>query len=87
VSSTYTASFVGGVSSVQYWWSERFHSPTSGWSAWSTPFQGSATTTASVNSCGFDQFELRVEIRSGDCSPTSTTLGSGSEVITITGAC
>jgi hypothetical protein len=37
VSSTYTASFTGSVSSPQYWWSERFHSPTSGWSAWSTP--------------------------------------------------
>ncbi len=72
---------------VQYWWSERFHSPTSGWSGWSTPFQSSgASTTASVNSCGFDQFELRVEIRSGD-SDRPGTIGTGSEVITITGAC
>lgn len=84
VSSTYTASYTGTITSPQYWWSERFHSPSSGWSGWSTPFQGSASTTASVNSCGFDQFELRVEIHSADCSGI---LGTGSEVITITGAC
>ncbi len=85
VSSTYTASFTGSVASPQYWWSMRFHSPTSGWSGWSTPFQSSgATTTASLNSCGYDQFELKVEIRSSDCPGT---LGSGSEVVTITGAC
>jgi lysyl endopeptidase len=84
VSSTYTASFTGSLASPQYWWSQRFHSPTSGWSAWSTPFQGSASTTASLNSCGYDQFELKVEIRSAACPGT---LGSASEVVTITGAC
>jgi lysyl endopeptidase len=85
VSSTYTASFTGSVASPQYWWSLRFHSPTSGWSGWSTPFQSSgASTTASLNSCGYDQFELKVEIRSAACPGT---LGSGSEVVTITGAC
>jgi hypothetical protein len=67
VSSTYTASFTGSVASPQYWWSMRFHSPTTGWSGWSTPFQSSgASTTASLNSCGYDQFELKVEIRSAD---------------------
>jgi hypothetical protein len=39
VSSTYTASYTGAtLPSPQYWWSMRFHSPTSGWSSWSTPF-------------------------------------------------
>jgi len=86
VSSTYTASYSGAtLPSPQYWWSMRFHSPTSGWSSWSTPFQSpGASTTASVNSCGYDQFELKVEIRTAGCL---SDLGSASEVVTITGAC
>jgi hypothetical protein len=43
-----------------------------------------ASTTASVNSCGYDQFELKVEIRTVGCL---SDLGSASEVVTITGAC
>jgi len=86
VSSTYTASYSGAtLTSPQYWWSMRFNSPTTGWSSWSTPFQSSGpTTTASLNSCGYNQFELKVEIRVAGCP---SALGSGSEVVTITGAC
>jgi len=86
VSSTYTASYTGAtLPSPQYWWSMRFHSPSTGWSSWSTPFQSSGpTTTASLNSCGYDQFELKVEIRATGCP---SDLGTASEVVTITGAC
>jgi hypothetical protein len=48
-SKSFTATPNGGVAPYQYFWSMRFYSPTFGWGAWSTPFEGSATTYASSN--------------------------------------
>jgi hypothetical protein len=71
-SKPFTASPIGGTAPYPYFWSMRFYSPMYGWGAWSTPYEGSATTYASSSSCGYSQFELRVEIRSGGCSVRTT---------------
>jgi hypothetical protein len=61
-SSSYTVNVSGGTPPFHYSWAMQFHSPSSGWSSWSTSTFDSPTTTASINSCGLDAFQLRVQV-------------------------
>jgi hypothetical protein len=79
-SKAFTANHTGGQAPFSYRWSIRFHSATYGWGSWSTPFWGSQTTYASSNSCGYDRFELKVEVYESSCNNMRTAVKSVSIV-------
>ena len=68
----FTANHSGGQSPYTYTWSIRHHHNTWGWSSWST-FNGAKTQTASSSSCGYDKYQLRVQVTESSCSLSRTS--------------